>query len=158
MSRPIMLRDAQPEDATVLSELAMRSKASWGYSDEFMKACREELTITPEKMHSSVFHFVVAEISSAIAGFYGVERLSNSQFELEALFVDPIHMGSGIGRTLMTHAKHHIAACGGTTLMIQGDPNAAGFYRAVGAQPIGDRESASIPGRLLPVFSLEITN
>ncbi|MEO1298031.1 MAG: GNAT family N-acetyltransferase [Cyanobacteria bacterium J06636_16] len=156
MSNSIPLREAKPEDAPVLSKLAMHSKAYWGYSDEFMEACREELTTTPEKIRDSAFHFVVAEISQKIVGFYGVERLSLQQFELEALFVDPLHIGSGIGRALMTHAKHYIAAYCGNTLLIQGDPNAEGFYRAVGAQYIGDRESASIPGRLLPVFSISI--
>ena len=103
-----------------------------------------------------MFYFVVAEISHKIVGFYGLERLSLFQFELDALFVEPVRMGSGIGRRLIAHAKHHVALCGGKTLIVQGDPNAEGFYRAVGAQCLGTRESASIPGRFLPMFLIEI--
>ncbi|MDJ0703904.1 MAG: GNAT family N-acetyltransferase [Leptolyngbyaceae cyanobacterium MO_188.B28] len=101
--------------------------------------------------------FFVAESAGEIVGFYGVERLSLLQFELEALFVEPVHMGLGIGRALMTHAKNFIAESGGSTLLIQGDPNAEGFYRALGAQLIGKKESASIPGRFLPMFLIEVS-
>ena len=39
-----IVRDAHATDGEVLSVLAMRSKAHWGYPDEFLAACREELT------------------------------------------------------------------------------------------------------------------
>jgi len=156
MSNSITFREAKPEEATILNNLAMRSKAYWGYSDKFMEACREELTLTPEKIQNSAFYFIVAETADKIVGFYGVEHLSPLQFELEALFVEPVAIGSGVGRALISHAKSYIGVCGGGTLSIQGDPNAEGFYRAVGAQLIGRRESASIPGRLLPMFSIEV--
>lgn len=156
MRNSLTLREAKPEEAKILSELAMRSKSYWGYSDDFMDACRAELTLTSEKIQNSEFHFVIAESAGEVVGFYGVERLSPLQFELEALFVDPVHIGSGIGRALITHAKNFIAESGESTLLIQGEPNAEGFYRAVGAQLIGKKESASIPGRFLPMFSIEI--
>ena len=77
MSKLIKLREAKPEDAVILSQLAMRSKAHWGYPYEFMEACRDELTITPQKIYDSTVHFVVAETPHAIVGFYGVEYLRN---------------------------------------------------------------------------------
>ena len=40
--------------------------------------------------------------------------------------------------------------------MIQGDPNAADFYRAAGAVQVGERASASVPGRVLPLFELAL--
>ena len=33
------------DEADRLSDLAFRSKAHWGYSPEFMEACREELRV-----------------------------------------------------------------------------------------------------------------
>ena len=42
-------------------------------------------------------------------------------------------------------------------MIIQGDPNAKNFYLKVGAKLIGERESASIPGRYLPVFIINLT-
>ena len=40
--------------------------------------------------------------------------------------------------------------------MIQGDPNAEGFYLRCGAVRIGERESASIPRRMLPLFEIRL--
>ena len=144
------LRTAEPKDANELSALAMRSKAHWGYSAEFMTACRHELAITPEKMLDDNFDYVLVENGATVMGFYALERLSISQFELEALFVEPMCMGQGIGRALIEHAKQRVIASGGSTLLIQSDPHAEGFYRRAGAQFLDWCESASIPGRRLP--------
>lgn len=154
----IMIRNAKPDEAAALSDLAMRSKAYWGYSVEFMEACREELSVSPGNIEKSKFHYVVAERQGEIVGYYALERLSATAFELEALFVEPAHIGSGVGRALITHAKRHAAGAGGRTLIIQGDPNAARFYRAAGGVLTGERESASIPGRFLPTFEIRLTN
>lgn len=156
MTNSLTLREAKPEEAILLSGLAMRSKSYWGYSDDFMEACKDELTVTSEMIQDSKFHYVVAEMANEAVGFYGVERLSPLQFELEALFVDPVHIGSGIGRALITHARDFIGESGGRSLIIQGDPNAEEFYLAVGAQLIGEKESDSIPGRFLLIFRMEI--
>jgi hypothetical protein len=40
------LRSASPDEAAALTELAIRSKAYWGYADAFMRRAREELTLT----------------------------------------------------------------------------------------------------------------
>jgi N-acetylglutamate synthase-like GNAT family acetyltransferase len=98
----ILIRDAVPDEAALLSDLARRSKEYWGYSDEFMEACRQELTVLPSNIKSSRMHYSVAERQSNLVGFYAIARLSGSEFELDALFVEPIHMGSGVGQALIT--------------------------------------------------------
>jgi hypothetical protein len=45
---------------------------------------------------------------------------------------------------------------GATKLIIQGDPNAERFYIAAGGVRTGTRESASIPGRFLPTFAIDL--
>ena len=45
---------------------------------------------------------------------------------------------------------------GAKRLVIQADPNAEPFYLSVGARRIGTRESASIPGRQLPLLAVEL--
>ena len=37
--RPYTIRNARPQEAEWLSELAVRSKGYWGYSPEFLEAC-----------------------------------------------------------------------------------------------------------------------
>ncbi len=149
------IRPANMEEADALSRLAFRSKAYWGYSSTFMESCRDELSVPKENLGSKSFIYMVAERDGTIVGYYGLERLSDSVWELEALFVEPLYIGSGIGRLLMDHAKVSATEAGIEKIMVQGDPNAESFYRAAGGKPVGWRESKSIPGRYLPLFTIE---
>jgi len=156
MSGSLAVRPAVPDEARYLSDLALRSKAHWGYSPEFMESCRSELSVNATRIQSDKFDYVVVIDREMIVGFYAMEAVSNTVFELEALFVEPDRIGCGIGRFLVKHAIRNAQDKGGETLVIQGDPNAAKFYLAAGAQHIGSRESESIPGRFLPLFEISI--
>ncbi len=151
------LRSASPAEAELLSQLAMRSKAHWGYSPEFMESCREELRVTSDRISSPRYYYTVAEILGKIVGFCALERLSADEFELEALFVNPDHIGTGVGRKLMSHAKTLARALGGSSISIGADPNAEQFYRTAGGVLIGKHESQSIPGRFLPTLRIDLT-
>lgn len=153
----LTLREAVPADSSLLSALAFRSKSYWGYPTEFMEACRAELSYSKADIESESLTFVLAEWAAELAGFCAIEESPGSVFELDALFVEPALMRHGIGRALIAHAKAHVLVRGGHTLIIQGDPNAEAFYLACGARPVGHRESASIPGRMLPMFELDVT-
>ena len=150
------IRAASPQDSEPLTALALRSKAHWGYSQEFMVACHQELSQSQAKIIALEFHFFVSEVADTITGFYAVEQVSKEQFELEALFVEPNWIGKGIGRLLMEHAKAEVLRQGGQSIVIQADPNSAGFYEAMGGTLTGQTESASIPGRLLPIYVIEL--
>ena len=151
------LRPAGPGDAASLSKLAFRSKASWGYDIDFMKRCQAELTFSADQIESPRSCFVVCEADEALTGFYGLERQSDHDAELVALFVKPDLLRQGIGRLLIRHMLGEARRLGLRAVTIQGDPNAEDFYAAIGATAVGYRESASIPGRYLPVFRLEIS-
>lgn len=156
MADSITLRDALPNEAVSLSALALRSKAYWGYSQDFIQSCENELTYQPGQIADDKFGFVVAQMDSSIAGFYALEEVSARKFELAALFVEPKHIGMGVGRNLIQHALNTVAARRGKSLLIQGDPNATQFYLAAGANLVGTRESESISGRFLPLFEIPI--
>ncbi len=151
-----IVRAAARNEAAAISSLAMRSKAHWRYSDEFMNACRGELSYSESQIDSTNYEFWVCEAEGKIAGFYALERLSRDEAELDALFVEPKLIGRGFGRTLIEHAKEKAAALGVTQITIQGDPNAESFYEAAGGVRDGRRESGSIPGRFLPIFKSEL--
>lgn len=150
----VKIRDAVPYEAKHLSDIAMRSKAYWGYSNAFLEKCRDELSVQPFDIENNNFQYSVGLLKNTIVGFYAIERLSQSAFELNALFVEPKYIGTGIGRALMDHAKKRVIASGGQVLTIQSDPNAERFYRAAGGVLTGTRESGSIRGRYLPVFEI----
>lgn len=156
MTSSSTFRKAVPDDASVLSALALLSKAHWGYSREFLKMCESELTVPAHQIENSNFDYVVAEVCSTIVGFYALEKTAKGKFELEALFVEPEHIGTGLGRRLIRHALDAVIGQGGESLLVQGDPNAENFYLAAGGKCIGTRESASIPGRFLPLFEIEV--
>ncbi len=147
------LREAKINEGPLLSDLAFRSKAYWGYSAEFMEACREELTYTDIDIEN--WSVIVVE-NQRVEGFYALVPLSDTEVELEALFVEPDAIGQGYGRALISHAKTTAKAMGAKTMIIQGDPNATPFYQAIGGKLTGERESASIPGRFLPTFELDL--
>ena len=121
-----------------------------------MAACRAELTVETDRLRDDGYQCFVATENDSVLGFYTVEPVSENVFELEALFVEPDHIGRGIGRLLIQHALDTLAKQGAARLLIQGDPHATEFYLAAGARRIGSRESDSIPGRSLPLFEIDI--
>ena len=135
----------------------MRSKAYWGYDPAFIAACADELRIDARDLANPEQVWRVAETGERIAGVYGLVPVDAEVVELEALFVEPGDIGSGVGRRLVEDAAAVARAKGFARILIQGDPNADGFYLAVGAERAGERESGSIPGRYLPLFEINLT-
>lgn len=151
-----LIRPANAGEARLLSELALRSKGHWGYSSEFLEAVRAELSYNDKQLQADHMRFFVLESAGRPAGFYALAHQSGTEIELDSLFVEPEHIGRGFGRALIEHAKSTAAKMGATRLIIQGDPNAERFYIAAGGVLTGTRESASIPGRFLPTFAIDL--
>jgi GNAT superfamily N-acetyltransferase len=141
----VELRPGRPDEAGVLSELALRSKAHWGYSVEFLEACRDELTVAEAQLAS----VTVAVAGGTIAGFSLLEG-HDAGGELSMLFVDPPWIGHGIGGRLLAAALESAHLRGYRHVDLDADPDAAPFYLRYGARRLGDVPSGSIPGRTLP--------
>ncbi|MEI2821043.1 MAG: hypothetical protein V9E81_12860 [Marmoricola sp.] len=62
------LRAACLDDASVVSDLALRSKGHWGYDEAFLEACRADLTWQPGQMHT----VTLAETSGEVVGFFSL--------------------------------------------------------------------------------------
>lgn len=146
-----MLRAALPGEEPGLTELALRSKGHWGYSAEFLDACRPELTVRPEQLAD----ILVAESDGVLAGFR-LLVVDGVRGELEALFVDPPFIGSGVGRVLMDEVLATARARGVQTLILDADPGAEAFYARFGARTTGLIPSGSIPGRSLPRMEFDL--
>jgi GNAT superfamily N-acetyltransferase len=100
MSTP-HLRAARTDEAALLSDLALRPKGYWGYDHAFLDACRAELTLAPEDVKAQ--RVTVAERDGRVVGFYALAG-APPEGTLEDLFVEPDHIGSGVGRALWEHA------------------------------------------------------
>jgi len=150
----MQIRNAYQDEAEMLGAIAIQSKAHWGYSQEFIDACRQELTYAADDIRHGCF--VVIEAEERVQGFYSLARISSTEVELDALFVRPEAIGKGFGRVLMEDAKGRAKSWGAQIMTIQADPNALQFYKAAGAEQIGNSESGSIPGRQLPLLAIAL--
>ena len=128
MAKPT-IRRAQPHEDEVLTELAMRAKASWGYDAAFMAACRAELTITPEKL--AAWDVWVAEVDGTMAGMVALS-LENGEAEVQEFFVEADLQGRGVGAALMAVLLEACRKRGIAVLNVDADPNAVRPERNLG--------------------------
>ena len=142
-----LIRRAAAGEAAVLSALALRSKAHWGYDDHFLEKVRPLLTFSEADLAGSPV-YVLTVAGEAL----GVYRISGDppEGELDDLWLDPSLIGLGYGRRLFAHAQRTARELRFASLLIEGDPNAEGFYLAMGAFRTGTRRSPS--GRTLPLL------
>ena len=157
------LRQARLEEAALLTDLAMRSKQSNGYDDQFMRQCREELTVTDKSLLDGEFR--VAEAASGdnaaqyndICGCVGlcVDESGNSA-EIYSFFVDPDCKRQGIGRLLWQDLVKRASNRGISQLRLDADPAAVAFYEALGFKIVSYVPSGSIAGRTLPHMTITL--
>ncbi|MEE9408041.1 MAG: GNAT family N-acetyltransferase [Polaribacter sp.] len=148
-----MIIRATVSDAKELTEIALKSKAFWGYSDELIESWREDLTITSKMFDDwNVYKYLV---DNEISGFYILNRANIRTSFLEFLFVSPKYMKQGIGTKLLNHAIEYCIGGSSAILNVLSDPNAEAFYAKHGFKVIDKRES-SIIGRFLPEMEFEI--
>lgn len=150
----LALRLAHPQEAALLSGLAFASKAHWGYSAEFMEACREDLTLSGEVIAAGLTW--VAERQNRILGFSRLEETPRGPY-LKDLFVTPEVIGQGVGKLLWQHAGGHARSLGWSFFLLDSEPHAEGFYRSMGAEKVGEVSSTVFPGRVLPHMRFDLT-
>ena len=149
---PREFRRAVPDEAPLLNELTGRSVLSWGYEPEFLDWEPEAITVTSQFIASSpVF---VLEDAGRIVGYYGLLG-EPPEMALDKLFVEPDRIGTGCGKHLWQHAVATAREMGASVLTWYSDPHAAPFYRAMGAEWIGE-EPTSRPGWALQKFRFSL--
>lgn len=147
------IRKARIDDASALTGLALRSKAHWGYSQEFMAAFQPELIITEAYLSSApVF---VAEQKDRIVGFAGLSA-KDVPPELVFLFIEPEFIAKGWGELLWQKCLDEARTLGWRSFVIVADPNAEQFYTKRGAIKIGEKSFAVTPNRKVPVLKYDL--
>lgn len=147
----VLIRHAWPDEGPALSELALEAKAHWGYDREFLEQCREELTITRERIARERIR--VAEVDGKVAGFASV-AVSIGKAELCDLFVHPDYIGRDVGQILASDTLLYICRHGIPLVHVEADPNAMAFYARQGFTQCGEVPSGSIPDRKLPLMEM----
>jgi GNAT superfamily N-acetyltransferase len=143
----MQIRSARPDEAGMLSDLAVRSKAHWGYDEEFLAGSRIQLAVQPDEVARR--RVTVAEVDGAVVGFYSLEG-APPVGELGLMFVEPKAIRTGVGRRLFEHAVTTARTVGFDNFTIDADPFAEAFYLAMGAVRTGSTPSPIRPGRELP--------
>ncbi|HYP53100.1 MAG TPA: GNAT family N-acetyltransferase [Pyrinomonadaceae bacterium] len=161
------IRAARADEADALTELALRSKALWGYDARFVADCRAELTVTPRYVREHTVYVCEEEVdgkaladdkaegSGRVVGFYSLVG-KGSSVDLDLLYVEPSAVGRGHGRRLFAHAAETARRLGFRLMTIKADPHAEAFYRAMGAARVGEVDSPVRAGRTLPLLHLPL--
>jgi len=125
------IRPARLDEAPALNELTKRSVLHWGYEPSFLEWEPEAITVDEPFMHRAIVY--VLELREDVIGYHAL--IANGEtIILDKLFLEPAQIGCGYGRILWNHAIAVAMELGGTKLTFMADPNAAPFYRAMGAR------------------------
>jgi ribosomal protein S18 acetylase RimI-like enzyme len=145
---------AKPEDADALTQIAHAAKRHWGYPERWIESWRDTLTMRPEFIAANMASCAVED--GRAVGFYVLTTESDGMY-LDHLWILPAAMHRGIGRSLFEHAIAQARILGFRTIKIEADPNAAGFYRRMGARSVGFN-TTEIDGqpRQLPLLEFRI--
>ncbi|KGX83594.1 GNAT family N-acetyltransferase [Pontibacillus marinus] len=149
-----IFRRAISEESPHLTNIAIKSKAHWGYSEAFMKECELLLHVPSDRIAKD--HVYVVEDGASVMGFYSLIQTQNQAW-LEDFFLDPEFIGAGLGKRMWYHmvsvAKSHFIE----KIEWESDPNAAPFYEWMGATKIGDT-ATGVNQRSLPKFQYIVSD
>ena len=149
------IRQALPQEAPTLTEIALNAKRHWGYPEHWLEHWQADLTITPDFISNNQVY--AAERGEEIIGFYALV-ITDQRAELEHMWVAPQHIGTGVGKELFVHAMQKAAGENVEAVEISSDPNAEAFYEKMGARRISE-DSSEIEGqpRALPRLTIDPT-
>lgn len=152
-----IIRPARRDEVDALDALTGRSCLHWGYEPAFLDWEPDAITVYPE-MLDGVRAQVLEEDEGRVVGYYvltGEPTGEPPTLHLDKLFVDAGRIGTGRGKRLWLHAVETARALGAIELAFAADPNAAPFYRAMGAVWESE-ETTSRPGWNLQHFRFPI--
>ena len=150
----ISIRRVDPQEANVLTQIALSAKRHWGYPERWMEIWIPQLTFTPEYFEGNE-SWVAVDDDQQI-GFYTLQD-ENEIAWIENLWVLPVYIGKGVGRRLFRHTLELARRREYRTLQLEADPNAVGFYEKMGMHKIGERQS-EVDGqpRSLPIMEMTL--
>jgi GNAT superfamily N-acetyltransferase len=146
------IRRARPDEAPALNALTGRSTLHWGYEPAFLDWEPEALLVTTGLIAGSPVY--VYEEAARVLGYHAL-LYKDPHWYLDKLFVEPDRIGTGLGKALWLHAVATARDLGITELLLDADPNAAPFYRAMGCTWLGE-QATTWPGWNLQLFRFTI--
>ncbi|GLV55840.1 N-acetyltransferase [Dictyobacter sp. S3.2.2.5] len=154
--RHVEISKAVPQDAALIKQIMLASKAHWGYSENWIAAWGNHLTISPAYIRENDI-YIARENPQSVLGFHGIKLHEKGLCERLELWVIPQRIGTGIGRLLFLHALEMARALGASEMQWEADPHAVGFYHHMGAYHIREIDS-KLEGQRLPVMGIKIAS
>ena len=151
VSSSARFRRARPDEADAITELIVRSKRHWGYSDELIALMTPVLTFQAADLERPWDHVEVLEVDGRLVGVFRLRRRTELAF-LEDLWIDPVAMGQGYGRQVFERAATVARSWGKGVMEWESDPLAEPFYLHLGAQRVAMSPATVIPGRSIPLM------
>jgi GNAT superfamily N-acetyltransferase len=152
MTSAVRIREGREADFERLREIAVDSKAHWGYERALVEEWAEGGEFEPESLGRRFVY--VAEAEGAPVGWASLVPRGEVGW-LEDLWVEPAWIGRGVGRMLFEHAKDRARELGAARLEWEAEPNAHGFYERMGGSYVRDSEVTEW-GRVLDVLGVEL--
>jgi len=150
----IGLFPAGGEHSEALSELAFASKSYWNYSEEYLKAARPLLRITPEFITSNEV-WIASESGRPqnLLGFFALCQ-EPTGILLDHFWIAPSYIGQGVGRQMFEKMRHVAEQHGWKRVLLYSDPQAEKFYSKMGATRIGEKPSRVACGPMFPIMEV----
>ncbi|WP_428242903.1 GNAT family N-acetyltransferase [Gynuella sp.] len=151
----IDINTALPDQAELLSDIAIEAKGHWGYSREKLNSWRNTLKVEPEYIRTNIVKTL--SLNEKVIGFFAIKH--SEETILDHLWLLPEAIGKGIGKIAFYEALKIFRELQEKAFTIISDPDAKGFYLHMGARQIGEVESTA-QQRMLPklIFELSDTN
>jgi GNAT superfamily N-acetyltransferase len=148
----VRIRAARPDEGERLREIAIASKAHWGYDLDFVRRWAGRGDFSAAGLRAK--DVVVAEADGRTIAWAALIPRGDVIW-LDDLWVEPDWIDKGVGSRLFGWAVERGRALGGVRLEWQAEPNSVGFYEKLGSRYLRDSEPMSW-GRVLPVMGLEL--
>ena len=149
------IRPVRPEEAEILSQIAITAKRHWNYPEQWMKLWIPQLTFGPAYFEANE-SWAADSADHAVLAFYTLQDRDGIAW-LENIWVLPTYMGQGVGKDLFTHALTRARERGFKTMRLEAEPNAIGFYEKMGMRKVGEYQY-ELDGqpRILPIMEINL--
>lgn len=143
----VNIRNAKANEYNVLTNIATKSEAYWGYDSDYMGKFKSIYSVSEEFIRNNPT--VIIEENENIIGFYGV-LTKNGEVSLEYFFIEPKYIGTGYGKLLWNYLIKDCRNLDIKAFNIVTSPQAKEFYIKMGAMQCGEVESLLRKGRIIP--------
>jgi GNAT superfamily N-acetyltransferase len=143
----VNIRSANVAEYNILTDIAIKSEAYWGYDSNYMNMFKSIYSVSEEFINNNIT--VVIEENNSIVGFYGIISKSGDG-RLEYFFIEPKYIGKGYGKLLWGYLIRDCKHLGIKEISLVTSPQAKNFYIKMGAIPCGEVESFLEKGRIIP--------